>query len=95
MGATRRVVLELPEEDAVLLDALVASGAYPSSAASVSAALDMFRPHTDAVIDRWIDEVGVPRLEEIRRDPSQLLTVEEFDWEMEEHRRNRRAAKAR
>lgn len=95
MGATRRVVLELPEEDAALLDELVASGAYPSNAASVSAALDMFRPHDEnPEIDRWIEKVGIPLLEEIRRDPSQLLTLEEFDQELEIHRRNRRAAKA-
>lgn len=95
MGATRKVVLELPEEDAALLDELVASGAYPSNEASVSAALDTFRSHEGNEVDRWIEEIGVARLEEIRRDPSQLLTVEAFDREMEEHRRNRRAAIAR
>lgn len=95
MGATRKVVLELPEEDVALLDALVASGTYPSNEASVSAALDTFRSHEDHEVDRWIAEVGAARLEEIRRDPSKLLTVEEFDREMEEHRRNRRAAIAR
>lgn len=94
MGATRKVVLELPEEDAALLDELVAEGAYTSPAAYVSATLSAQRLDEPAV-DHWIEEIGTARLEKIRRDPSQLLTLDEFDREMEEHRRNRRAAKAR
>lgn len=96
MGATRKVILELPEEDAALLDELVRSGAYPSNAASVSAALSMFRStEVDPELEQWVEQVGIPLLAEIDRDSSQLLTPEEFDRELESHRLNRRAAKAR
>lgn len=93
MGATRKVVLDLPEEDAALLDELVAEGVYASPTAYVSATL-LAQRLEDTELDRWIEEVGIARWEKIKRDPSQLLTPAEFDREMEEHRRNRRAAKA-
>lgn len=93
MGTTRKVVLELPEEDAVLLDALVSHGVYASATAFVSANLLAERLE-DPELDRWIETVGQTRWAKIKQDPSELLTPDEFMREMEEHRRLRRAAKS-
>ena len=76
MGATRKVVLELPEEDALLLDALVASGQHVSPASAVSDALRLYREGDDA-LESWLRETVGPTVDAVRAAPSTTRTGEQ------------------
>lgn len=76
MGATRKVVLELPEEDAALLDELVAGGSDRSPANVIGQAL---RHYHDAEIEleSWLHNTVGPTMDAIRANPDACFTGDE------------------
>jgi len=73
MSATRKVILELPEEDAALLDELVAGGLDRSPANVVSHAL---RHYQDAEIEleSWLRSTVGPTVDAVRANPDACHT---------------------
>ncbi len=73
MGATRRVILELPEEDAALLDELVAARPNRSAATVVSDALRLYSEGDDE-LENWLHNIVGPTVDTVRANPSACLT---------------------
>lgn len=76
MGATRKVVLELPEEDAVLLDELVASRPNRSAATVVGDALRLYSEGDDE-LENWLHNTVGPTVDAVRGNPAACLSGEQ------------------
>lgn len=68
MGATRKVILELPEEDAALLDELVAGGSDRSPAHVVGEALRHYH-ETEIELESWLRNTVGPTVDAVRANP--------------------------
>ncbi len=76
MSARTKRTFSLPAEQADYIDALVASGAYPSASEVVQAGLRALQGR-DATVDRWLREEVVPVYDAMQSDPGRAVSATE------------------
>ena len=85
---SRRLSIELPEELAEIVDALVASGSYADAGEVIQEALELFTGQ-DEPLEDWVRTEMVAGYDEWKANPDAVYTVEEVRQRLEEHRRQR------
>ncbi len=81
----RRLTIELPEELAEIVDALVASGSYADASEVIQEALELFR-RQDAPLEEWQERELAAAYDEWKANPTAVYTVEEVRAHLEERR---------
>jgi antitoxin ParD1/3/4 len=72
MPATAKRTFSLPDEQAKLIDRLVASGTYASGSEVVRAGLRALQER-DAAVDRWLKDEVVPVYDAMKADPQRAI----------------------
>jgi antitoxin ParD1/3/4 len=72
MPATDKRTFSLPDEQAKLIDRLVASGTYASGSEVVRAGLRALQER-DAAVDRWLKDEVVPVYDAMKADPKRAI----------------------
>jgi antitoxin ParD1/3/4 len=86
----RRLSIELPEEMAEIVDALVASGSYADASEVIQEALELFT-RQDAPLEDWVRTEMVAAYDEWKANPTGGIPLEEVSARLEEERALRRA----
>ena len=92
--ATPTRTITISEADAEAIDRLMAEGRVGSAAEVVGAGIDVVSDDETyfGPSDEWIRREVLPVLDEMDRDPSQLLTIEQVRSDLERRRSERRDA---
>ena len=85
MMDSRRLSIELPEELAEIVDALVGSGSYANASEVIQEALELFT-RQDAPLEDWEERELIASYDEWRANPTGGYTVEEVRARLEERR---------
>ena len=83
--APRRLSIELPEELAEIVDALVASGRYADAGEVIQEALELFT-REDEPLEEWQERALAAAYDEWKANPTAVYTVEEVRAHLEERR---------
>jgi putative addiction module CopG family antidote len=86
----RRLTIELPEELAEIVDALVASGSYADASEVIQEALELFTAQ-DEPLEDWVRTEMVAAYDEWKANPTGGIPLEEVSARLEEERALRRA----
>jgi antitoxin ParD1/3/4 len=81
----RRLSIELPEELAEIVDALVKSGSYADASEVIQEALELFTKQ-DAPLEEWQERELAAAYDEWKANPTAVYTVEEVRTHLEERR---------
>jgi antitoxin ParD1/3/4 len=76
MPATAKRTFSLPDEQARLIDKLVASGTYASGSEVIRAGLRALQER-DAAVDRWLKDEVVPVYDAMKADPKRAIPAAE------------------
>jgi Arc/MetJ-type ribon-helix-helix transcriptional regulator len=87
--APRRLSIELPEDAAEIVDALVASGSYADASEVIQDALELFT-RQDEPLEDWVCTEMVAAYDEWKANPSGGLTVDEVREHLRKAREERR-----
>jgi antitoxin ParD1/3/4 len=85
MMDSRRLSVELPEELAQIVDALVESGSYADASEVIQEALELFT-RQDAPLEEWQERELAAAYDEWKANPTAVYTVEEVRAHLEERR---------
>lgn len=87
---SRRLSIELPEDLAEIVDALVASGSYADASAVIREALELFT-REDEPLEEWQERELAAAYDEWKANPTGGIPIEEVSARLEEERALRRA----
>ncbi|MFL6845935.1 MAG: type II toxin-antitoxin system ParD family antitoxin [Allosphingosinicella sp.] len=87
MGA-RRLSIELSEELAEIVDALVVSGSYADASEVIKEALELFTRQDESLED-WVRTEMVAAYDEWNADPTGGLSLDQVQVQLEEARHKR------
>lgn len=82
---SRRLSIELPEDLAEIVDALVASGRYADAGEVIQEALELFT-REDEPLEEWQERELAAAYEEWKANPAAVYTVEEVRAHLAERR---------
>lgn len=85
MDVMRRLSIELPEELAEIVDALVASGSYADSSEVIQEALELFTREHEPLED-WVRTEMVAAYDEWKANPTGGIPLEEVSARLKEER---------
>lgn len=88
--APRRLSIELSEELAEIVDALVASGSYADASEVIQEALELLAEQ-DAPLEEWEEKEFAAAYDEWKANPTGGIPLEEVSARLEEERALRRA----
>lgn len=88
--APRRLSIELSEELAEIVAALVASGSYADASEVIQEALELFT-RQDEQLEEWVRTEMVAAYDEWKANPTGGIPLEEVSARLEEERALRRA----
>ena len=88
MMDSRRLSIELPEELAEIVDALIASGSYADASEVIQEALELFTAQ-DEPLEDWVRTEMVAAYDEWKANPSGGLTVDEVREHLRKAREER------
>ncbi len=88
MGASQKLSISLPAEQADLVQRLASSGRYASVSAVISDSLRVLEAR-DAAVEQWLRTEVVAAYEDLRADPSQGMSVDQVRAELARRRRSR------
>ncbi|MEO1089359.1 MAG: type II toxin-antitoxin system ParD family antitoxin [Pseudomonadota bacterium] len=92
MPNVEKRTVSLPEEHAVFIDQMVASGAYASASEVVRAGLRALQER-DAAVDRWLREEVAPVYDAMQADPGRARSIEDVFADVREHHARRLSAR--
>ena len=90
MDAIGRLSIELPDQLAEMVDALVASGSYANASEVIQEALELLAEQ-DAPLEQWEEKAFAAAYDEWKADPSGGIPIEAVSARLEEGRALRRA----
>lgn len=90
MMDSRRLSIELPEDLAEIVDALVASGSYADASAVIRDALELLT-REDEPLEEWQERELAAAYDEWKANPTGGIPIEEVSARLEEERALRRA----
>lgn len=92
MMDSRRLSIELPEDLAEVVDALVASGGYADASEVIREALELLAGQ-DAPLEEWVARELAAGYDAWKANPTDVIPIEEVNARLDQERALRRAAR--